>query len=85
MEGIIAHFRGSRRRKRGNYMLINIASVDSKEKAEALVGKAVTWKSPGTKEIKGKITAAHGNSGIVRAIFETGMPGQSLGTTVTIA
>ncbi|MCX6706768.1 MAG: 50S ribosomal protein L35ae [Candidatus Woesearchaeota archaeon] len=32
----------------------------------------------------GKIASAHGNSGAVKAIFDTGMPGQSLGQKVSI-
>ena len=54
----------------------------NKEEATALVGKTVTWKSPAGKEIKGEIRAAHGNKGAVRVLFETGMPGQAVGSTV---
>ena len=36
------------------------------------------------KWISGKIAAAHGNSGCVRAVMDKGMPGQSLGTKVKI-
>lgn len=67
-------------------MIIGVEGVDSREKAEKLVGKIVSWFSPGKekKEIKGEIRSAHGNSGAVRAIFETGMPGQSVGQKVKI-
>ena len=86
MEGTITSFRGSVRVKSKNQMLIEVKGVDSKEKAEKLVGKTVTWSTPGKKGniIKGKISFAHGRNGIVRAIFEKGMPGQSLGTKVKI-
>lgn len=86
MQGIIANYRGSRRRKRGNYMLVNLPKIDSREKAEALTGKNVEWTAPGKekKVLKGKITGAHGNSGVVKVLFETGMPGQSLGKEVKI-
>jgi len=50
----------------------------------ALVGKEVVWKSPKGKEIKGKVTKDHGNSGALKVLFETGMPGQSLSTKVEI-
>lgn len=87
MMGTIIHFRGSRRRKKGNQMILLIENVDSKDKAKDLIGKGVTWTSPGKnkKEIKGKITAAHGNKGCVRVYFEKGMPGQSIGEKVKIA
>ena len=34
--------------------------------------------------IKGKISASHGNKGIVRAIFEKGLPGQAITMAVKI-
>lgn len=84
--GTIVNFRGSRRRKKGNQMILKIEKFESKEKAKSLIGKTVVWTSPGKgkKEIKGKITAAHGNKGCVRASFEKGMPGQSIGEKVKI-
>jgi large subunit ribosomal protein L35Ae len=65
-------------------MIIVIGGVSNREKATALVGKEVVWKSPAGKEIKGKVAAAHGNKGAVRVIFEKGMPGQSLSNKVEI-
>ena len=86
MKGIIQNFRGSRRIKTGNQMIIEVEGVDDKAKAEKLVGKAVIWTSPGKNktEIKGNISAVHGNKGAVRAIFERGLPGQAIGTEVKI-
>jgi len=86
MEGIIAHFRGNRTRKRSSQMIVVVPGVDSKEKAEKLLGKSAVWKTPGKhdKQIKGKISATHGNKGALRVLFETGMPGQSLGEAVKI-
>ncbi|MEM2916052.1 MAG: 50S ribosomal protein L35ae [Candidatus Woesearchaeota archaeon] len=86
MEGRISAFRGTFRRKSGNQMIIVIDGVDNKEKAKALIGKTVIWTAPGKnkKQLKGKISAIHGSKGAVRAIFETGMPGQSLGEVVKI-
>ena len=84
MEGIIVNFRSSRHRQTGNQMIITVEGYSDKEKAQELVGKTVTWTSPAGKEIKGKISFAHGNSGAVRAIFENGMPGQAVGSKVKI-
>ena len=36
------------------------------------------------KQLKGKISGAHGNKGVMRAIFERGLPGQALTTGVEI-
>jgi len=47
-------------------------------------GREVIWKSPGKKEIRGKISDAHGNNGLVRAIFEKGLPGQAITMEVEV-
>jgi len=47
-------------------------------------GKKVTWVSPAGKEIHGKIASAHGTKGLVRAIFERGLPGQAITTNVIV-
>ena len=84
MEGTIVNFRGGRHTQVGNQMVISVSGIDNKEKATSLVGKAVTWKNTKGNAITGKISSAHGNSGALRAIFEKGMPGQSLGKKVEI-
>lgn len=86
MEGTIVNYRGSRRVKKGNHMIIVVEGVDNKEKASSLAGKKVVYKTEGKKDkkITGKVAAAHGNSGAIRAIFETGMPGQAIGKKVLI-
>lgn len=83
MEGIITSFRRGRHTQYDKQMIIEVDGVDSKDDAEGLVGKSVSYDT-GEKTIEGEVTAAHGNSGAVRALFETGMPGQSLGSTVAI-
>ncbi len=67
-------------------MIIKVEGVDSKERAEKLIGKEVVWKTPGSKgkTIKGKITSIHGTKGALRVIFEKGMPGQAIGDKVEI-
>lgn len=84
MEGVISNFRKNRHTTSPTHMIILVEGVDRKDKAASLVGKEVSWKSPANKEIKGKVASTHGNKGAVRAIFETGMPGQSLGQKVQI-
>ena len=84
MEGTIVHFRGSKRVKRSNQMILQVPDVDDKEKASKLIGKKVVWKTSAGKQLTGQITNIHGNSGALRARFDTGMPGQSIGTKVLI-
>lgn len=82
----ISAFRGSRRRRVGNQMVISLPDIKTKDAAKQLIGKKVVWQCPGKnkKSITGKISAAHGNKGCVRVIFEQGMPGQSLGTNIKV-
>ena len=84
MEGTIVNFRGGRHTQYDSHMIIAVSDVSDKEKAAGLVGKKVTWTNAKGNSIVGKVASAHGNSGAVRAIFEKGMPGQSVGTKVQI-
>ena len=86
MKARIIQFRRGRKTYKPKHFLIEIPSCNTKEKAEKFVGKQVEWKSPGKqgKIIKGKIAKAHGNKGVVRAIFEKGLPGQAIGTEVEV-
>ena len=84
MEGIIVNFRGGRHTQTGNHMVIMVDGVDKRDKAASLVGKKVVWTNTKGSSITGKVAAAHGNKGAVRAIFEKGMPGQAVGTKVKI-
>jgi large subunit ribosomal protein L35Ae len=84
MEAKIIQFRRGRKTVHERHFLIEIEGSDSREKAEKFVGKEVKWKSSAGKAIKGKISSAHGNKGLVRAIFEKGLPGQAVTTKVEI-
>ncbi len=80
----IIQFRRGRKTIHERHFLIEIEGVLTREKAGKFVGKEVEWKSPAGKIIKGKISSAHGNKGVVRAIFEKGLPGQAVATGVEI-
>jgi len=82
----IIQFRRGRKTYKPRHFLIEIPGIDSREKAKEFVGKLVVWQSPGKspKIIRGKIMAPHGNKGVVRAIFEKGLPGQAIGDEVEI-
>jgi len=84
MEGILVNFRGSKRTKSDNQMVMKVDKFENKEKAKSLIGRIVAWKSPAGRVIKGKITNIHGNSGCLRVAFEKGMPGQSVSQRVSI-
>jgi len=84
MIGIIVNFRRGRKTFTPKHYIIEVDGVSDRKKAASLVGKSVSWKSPAGKVLTGKIAAAHGNNGVVRAIFEIGLPGQAIGTKVEI-
>ena len=84
MKGKVIQFRRGRHTVHERHFLIEIHGVSRREDAEKLVGKEVEWRSPAGKIIKGKISAPHGNKGVVRAIFEKGLPGQAITTEVEV-
>lgn len=84
MKGKVIQFRRSRGNIIERHFLLNFGN-ESRKDAEKLIGKEVHWKSPAGKIIKGKVMAAHGNKGLVRAIFEIGLPGQALNTSVELS
>jgi len=83
-KGKVVQFRRGRKTLHERHFLIEIEGVDNKEDATKFVGKEVVWKSPANKIIKGKVSSAHGNKGVIRAIFEKGLPGQAVTTEVEI-
>lgn len=84
MEGRVVSFRRGRRTQKKYQMIVKISGIENKDKAKTFVNKKVVWKSPGGKEIKGVITNIHGNAGGLRVQFERGLPGQSIGTKVSL-
>jgi large subunit ribosomal protein L35Ae len=83
MEGKVVQFRRGRKRIHERHFILDV-SAKNRDEAGKFVGKEVTWKSPAGKEIKGKISSAHGNGGLVRAIFEKGLPGQARNEKVEV-
>ena len=84
MKAKVIQFRRGRKTIHKRHFLIEIDGISNRKDAEKLIGKGVEWKSPAGKRIKGKISSAHGNKGVVRAIFEKGLPGQAITMEVEI-
>ncbi len=83
-EGKIVQFRRGRKTITEKHFLIEVKGISGRKEAEKLVGKEVVWSSPAGKKIIGKISGAHGGKGLVRAIFEKGLPGQAITTKVEV-
>jgi len=81
MKGKVVQFRRGRKTVHERHFLLDFGAKNRIE-AQKLVGKEVTWTSPAGKAIRGKVSGAHGNKGLVRAIFEIGLPGQAITTGV---
>jgi len=86
VKGKVIQFRRGRHTVHERHFIIEIEGVTNRAEAEKFSGKEAIWKSSGKnkKIIKGKISAAHGNKGLVRGIFEKGLPGQAVTTGVEI-
>ncbi len=84
MKAFVINFRRGRHTYKPRQFIIQIQKVETKKTAEKYLGKQLKWESPAGKIIIGKITALHGNKGLLRAIFEKGLPGQAINSEVEI-
>lgn len=84
MKGKVIQFQRGRQSWTPRHFLVEIEGISTRKEAEKMTGKNVEWKSPAGKIIKGKISVAHGNKGLVRVIFEKGLPGQAVTTEVEV-
>jgi large subunit ribosomal protein L35Ae len=85
MKAILISYRRGRHTQTTNQFLVGVDGCDTKAMASRFIGKKVKWKSPGGKEIFGKITQPHGTRGVLRARFSRGLPGDALGSKIEIA
>jgi large subunit ribosomal protein L35Ae len=83
MKGKVIQFRRGRKTYKPRHFILDLGAKN-REQAQKLKGKQVEWKSPSGKTIKGKISSAHGNKGLVRAIFEKGLPGQAINQEIEV-
>lgn len=85
MKALVVQFRRGRKTYKPRHFILDV-NAKTKEEAEKFVGKQVEWVSSGKnkKKIIGKIAAPHGNKGLVRAIFEKGLPGQAVTQEVDV-
>lgn len=77
-------FRGGLRIQRNNQILVKINRVDDRNMAAKYVGKKIVWKSPKGKILAGKIVGLHGRKGVLKARFRKSLPGEAIGTELTI-
>jgi len=85
MKGRLSNYRRGVHTEYTNQYVVEIDGVADRASANGVIGKRVVWKSITGKEIVGKISKAHGNSGAVLCRFDKGLPGQAIGTEVDIS
>ncbi len=84
MKAIIISFRRGKHTQKPRHFNIQLENITTKANALKFINKKIEWKSPAGKIIKGIITSTHGNKGLVRAVFEKGLPGQAVNTEAEI-
>lgn len=85
MKGRLSNYRQGVHTEYTNQYVVQVEGVADRPSANGIIGKRVVWKTTTGKEIVGKVSKAHGNSGAVLVRFDKGLPGQAVGTEVEIA
>jgi large subunit ribosomal protein L35Ae len=80
----VLNFRQGRHTQKTNQVLLSVKEVTDRKGAAKFVGKKVVLKTKSGKEIVGKVAGPHGNSGVLRARFLKGVPGEFLGKEVEV-
>ena len=83
-KGVVSSYRRGKHLQHPNQVILVFSETKTRAGAAALVGRKVKWISPEEKEFLGKVLGPHGNSGAVRAKFNTNLPGQAIGTPVVL-
>ena len=83
VKGKVISFRRSLKKIHKRHFVLDVGKKN-KEDAAAMIGKEVVWTSSAGNDIRGNISGAHGNKGLVRAIFEKGLPGQAINEDVEV-
>ena len=85
MKGRLSNYRRGVHTEYTNQYIVEVDGFLDRSSADGILGKRVVWKTAPAKEIVGRVSKAHGNSGAVLVRFERGLPGQAIGTEVEIS
>jgi large subunit ribosomal protein L35Ae len=83
-KGVFMIYRRGKHTQRNKQVLIKMKGIDDRKAAARFIGQQVTWTSPTGNPLMGRIVGVHGRRGVVRARFKKGLPGQALGSELTI-
>ncbi|MFQ6051068.1 MAG: 50S ribosomal protein L35ae [Candidatus Hydrothermarchaeota archaeon] len=84
MKGVIINYCRSRKRQSNRTMVARFEGINDYSEASRLIGKEIKWKNPAGREIRGKIIDVHGTNGQVKVRFNKGLPGQAIGTEISL-
>ena len=84
MEGLLLSFRRGNRTINPHHALIETKESKSRADVTKLLGKKVVLPTKNSK-ITGKIVSAHGNKGVMRAIFKKAITKDMMGHKVKIS
>ena len=83
VKGVIVNYRRGPRTQKPKEYLLKFSDLKSVSESSQLIGRKVSW-PVGNRKCVGKIVAAHGRNGLVRARFRKGVPGDALGSFLEI-
>ena len=85
MKGKISNYRQGVHTEYTNQYVVSVDGVSDRQMAQGIIGKRVVFKTVSGKEIVGKVSKPHGNSGAVLVRFDKGLPGQAVGMEVELS
>lgn len=84
MKAIFLGYKGGHRTQKSKCALIRVDGVDNRSEAAAYIGRKVLWISPSGSRLIGEVVGVHGRNGVLKVRFRKGLPGEAIGTELTI-
>jgi len=81
--GTVSNYRRGPRTQRNRELILLVLGVKSRRDASKFIGRRVECRLSG-KILRGKIVKAHGRNGGLLVRFNSGVPGQVIGSKVVI-
>ena len=83
-KGVFLSYRLGGHAQRNKQILIRIEGITNRYEAASFIGMKAIWTSLKGNSLIGKIVGVHGRKGVLKASFKKGLPGQAIGTELSI-